>query len=126
MELNSARKYLFLFVVAILLLQVSYFGQTAQLGTVNGVVKDEHGAVVPGATISFERKVNGKRAKLKVVSESVGGYKVELSPGEYRIKVRFSGFRNFEHKMLMVEAGKTVSFDIVLIENPRRTSGITD
>ncbi|MGI8734506.1 MAG: carboxypeptidase-like regulatory domain-containing protein [Pyrinomonadaceae bacterium] len=94
-------------------------------GKVNGIVKDTHDAAVQGVSIVFESRVSGKKFKRKVESDSNGWYEIDLPVGLYRLTVKFSGFRKFQHKELMVEVGKSTRFDIVLKENPRRYTTVT-
>jgi hypothetical protein len=94
-------------------------------GKVNGIVKDIHDAAVQGVSIVFESKFGGKKFKRKVESNSNGLYEIDLPAGLYRLTVKFSGFRKFRHKELMVEVGKSTTFDIVLKENPRTYTTIT-
>ena len=65
--------------------------QTAA-GEITGLVKDEAGAAVPGATISvIDIRTNLQRV---VVSTGDGVYAVpSLAPGEYRLDIELSGFK---------------------------------
>jgi hypothetical protein len=128
MKLKSTLKYFTLFAVVALSLQGGSYGQsqTQVLGKVNGIVKDTHDAAIPSVSIFFERKVDGKKLKLKVESNDDGVYQLELPVGLYRVKVKFSGYRHFEYKELNVEVSKTINLDIVLKENPRRYTGINE
>ena len=94
-------------------------------GKVNGLVKDIHDAAVGGVSIVFEGKFGGKRFKRKVESNSNGLYEIDLPAGPYRVTVKFSGFRKFQHKELIVEMGNSTRFDIVLKENPRKYTTVT-
>ena len=94
-------------------------------GKVNGIVKDIHDAVVQGVSIVFETKIAGKKFKRKVESNRNGWYEIDLPAGLYRVTVKFSGFRKFQHKELIVEVGKSTRFDIVLKENPRTYTTVT-
>ena len=64
--------------------------QTAA-GEITGVVKDQDGAAVPGATITVtETRTNLQRV---VVSTGDGVYTVaSLAPGEYRLDLELTGF----------------------------------
>ena len=94
-------------------------------GKVNGIVKDIHDAVVQGVSIVFESKFAGKKFKRKVESNSNGLYEIDLPAGLYRVTVKFSGFRKFQDKELIVEVGKSTRLDIVLKENPRKYTTVT-
>jgi hypothetical protein len=94
-------------------------------GKVNGIVKDIHDAAVQGVFIVFESKFAGKKFKRKVESNSNGWYEIDLPAGLYRVTVKFSGFRKFQHKEMIIEAGKSTRLDIVLKENPRTYTTVT-
>jgi len=94
-------------------------------GKVNGIVKDIHDAAVQGVSIVFESKFGGKKFKRKVESNSNGLYEIDLPAGAYRVTVKFSGFRKFQHKEFIVEVGESRTFDIVLKENPRTYTTVT-
>jgi hypothetical protein len=94
-------------------------------GKVNGIVKDVHDAAIQGVSIVFESKFAGKKFKRKVESNNNGLYEIHLPAGLYRVTVKFSGFRKFQHKELIVEVGKSTTFDIVLKENPRTYTTVT-
>ena len=95
-------------------------------GKVNGIVKDAHDAAVPNALISFESRLNRKKSKLTVKANGDGLFEIELPAGIYRVTVKVSGYRNFQRKELVIEAERTFSFDIVLKENPRKVTTITE
>ena len=82
--------FLMLFVVA-LSVSGSAFAQTANTGTVTGVVRDEKGALVPGATIKL---INiSTNAERTVQTSSDGGFEItQLVPGNYRLEVEAQGF----------------------------------
>lgn len=69
----------------------SVLAQTSNTGTLTGVVKDENGAVVPGATV---RLVNiGTNAERTVTTSDEGVYEIsQLVPGAYRLEVQATGF----------------------------------
>src|SRR6516164_8331217 len=57
----------------------------------NGTVRDPSGAVVPDATISLINSKNG--LKQTTQSNSTGNYSlVHITPGEYSVSVKKSGF----------------------------------
>ena len=62
----------------------------------------------------------------KVKSNRDGLFEIELPAGTYQVIVKFSGFHEFKYKGLIVEGEKALIFDIVLKENPRKFTNITD
>ncbi len=66
--------------------------QAATSGSISGTVKDESGAVIPGAEV---RIVNlGTTAVRTVISDDSGFFTTpNLSPGRYSLEISFTGFR---------------------------------
>ena len=67
------------------------FAQTSNTGTVTGVVKDEKGGLVPGASVKL---VNlGTNAERSAVTSEDGNYEItQLVPGNYRLEITAQGF----------------------------------
>jgi phospholipid N-methyltransferase len=57
------------------------------------------GAVVPGVSIIVE----AKDFKRTVLTDGEGKYRVELSPGKYRITAEALAFRRFRQKKVVIE-----------------------
>jgi hypothetical protein len=87
-------------------------GQTAA-GAITGLVKDQAGAAVPGATITVtETRTNLQRL---VVSTSDGLYTVaSLAPGEYRLEIQLSGFKPVRREGLRLATGEKARIDFDL------------
>jgi hypothetical protein len=70
-------------------------------GEITGLVKDQAGAAVPGATITVtETRTNRQRV---VVSTGDGVYTAaSLAPGEYRIDIELAGFRSVRREGVRV------------------------
>ena len=82
----------------------------AQVGRVSGVVTDESGAVLPGATVT----ITGPGVARTAVTDSVGRFAVaDLPPGSYEVAVELSGFTRKVSK-LVVAPGETVSLETQL------------
>jgi len=68
--------------------------QTSNSGTITGVVKDEQGAVVPGATVKVTNV--GTNAERTTVTSGDGVYEIsQLVPGNYRLDVEASNFAKY-------------------------------
>jgi hypothetical protein len=89
------------------------------VGTVQGKVSDEQGAVLPGVNATL----TGPRGDQTVVTDERGEYRfVGVTPGPgYRLKVDLAGFASQERNDISVEIGKTVSVDFTL-----KVSAITE
>jgi Carboxypeptidase regulatory-like domain/TonB dependent receptor len=96
MKMTKLRRTLPTLFTVLLLLTVSVFtgtvlAQTANTGVITGTVKDQTGAVVPGATV---KAINvGTNAERTAVTSSEGNYEInQLVPGVYRLEVEAPNF----------------------------------
>ena len=82
-------------------------------GEITGVVKDQGGAAVPGATITVtETRTNRQRI---VVSTEGGVYTAAtLAPGEYRVDVGLSGFTPVRREGIRITTGEKARIDFDL------------
>ncbi|HZM91951.1 MAG TPA: TonB-dependent receptor [Vicinamibacterales bacterium] len=82
-------------------------------GEITGVVKDQAGAAVPGATITVtEIRTNRQRI---VVSTEDGVYTAaSLAPGEYRVEVELSGFTPVRREGIRITTGEKARIDFDL------------
>jgi outer membrane receptor protein involved in Fe transport len=110
--------------VMLLLLAPGVFGQTATTGTIEGLVTDSAGAVVPGATVKVSSP-NLIRAQT-ATSDSQGRYRfANLPPGKYTVTVEsVSGFAKFEQADVEVNLSKTSTLDVRM--RPQGTSATVE
>src|ERR1700754_599288 len=94
---------------AVIFLLTLFQSAYAQTGTVKGVVKDNSGNPLPGASIIVSGKKSG------TVTDPNGQYQLKLSPGQYTFTVTFIGHTSQEATVI-VEAGKTLQQDITTSE----------
>ncbi|HKF68320.1 MAG TPA: TonB-dependent receptor, partial [Vicinamibacterales bacterium] len=81
--------------------------------TITGVIKDQAGAAVPGATITVT-DVGTNRQRV-VTSSREGIYAAAgLTPGVYRVDVELAGFRPMRRTGIQLETGETAQLDIDL------------
>ena len=106
MKTSYRERWLFSAFLAMLLVtssavSVSVFAQTSNSGTVTGVVKDEKGGLVPGASVKL---VNlGTNAERTSATSSDGAYEIsQLVPGNYRLEIEASGFSKFVQEPVVV------------------------
>ena len=88
------------------------FAQTPE-GRVSGVVRDQSGAGVPGATLTVTNQATG--AVKTATSAADGSYAVSLAPGVYSVTVSLKGFGRQTHKDLKLDAGATQTTDFALV-----------
>lgn len=82
-----------------------------QRGSIEGVVKDASGAVLPGATV--EADANGRVTS--TVSDAVGVYRFpSLAPGNYRVSANLQGFVAKEVFEVRVGLGQIKKVDFAL------------
>ena len=106
-RLKSARFLNFIFgIVLFSALQVC-----AQTASIKGQVKDESGAMIPGATVTATG-VSGN--VLTAVSAADGSYSLKSVPnGSYRIEAAFTGFA-MKAPVAFVERGQDANLNLVL------------
>jgi hypothetical protein len=87
---------------------------TAQAGAaIDGTVKDEQGAVLPGATVTIRNVETG--FERSVVTESEGRYRFQaLQPGTYILKVELQGFAAQEVRDIVMTIGLELRRDFTL------------
>jgi len=107
-----ARKTLYALgaIVCLLLLSLSLFAQ-ANFGRILGIVTDQTGAVIPGATVNIIDKDRGPARTL--TTDAAGAYDAPaLIPGTYTVRVEAKGFKTLERANILLEVGKEVRADL--------------
>ena len=106
MKTRYLESWLFSAFLAMLLIASSgmstnVFGQASNTGTVTGVVKDEKGGLVPGASVKI---VNlGTNAERTSTTTSDGVYEItQLVPGNYRLEIQATGFSKYVQEPVVV------------------------
>src|SRR5213594_4230891 len=88
-------------IVLIMLGAICAFAQTSNTGTLTGVVKDEKGAVIRGASVTVTNL--GTNSSRTTVTSDDGTYEIsQLVPGAYRLEVQAQGFANFIQERVTV------------------------
>jgi hypothetical protein len=83
------------------------------VGSISGVVKDQSGAVLPGATVTATSLAD---AGTRAVSTNDQGFFIvpTLLPGQYKLVVEAKGFRNYEVQRVTVEVGQSARIEASL------------
>jgi hypothetical protein len=82
-------------------------------GTITGIVRDQAGAAVPGASVTVT-DINTNRQRV-VASSGEGVYAAAgLVPGTYRVDAELSGFKPLRRTGIRLATGETVQLDIDL------------
>lgn len=95
------------------LLSSSAFAQGAGSGSLNGFIKDEQGAVLPGVTVT----ARGSELITPVVgvTDNAGYYRLQnLPPGTVMLTAELPGFATFKREGILMRAGSTFTIDIEL------------
>jgi hypothetical protein len=98
---------------AILALAPARAGAQVTTASVEGTVKDESGAVLPGVTVALINESSGVRRD--TVTAENGRFRVPaLPPGRYDVQAELTGFTAFSQKGLDLEIGQEATIDIGL------------
>jgi Carboxypeptidase regulatory-like domain len=82
-------------------------------GTIEGVVKDTTGAVLPGAIVTVTNVDTG--AQRVVAPDAAGLYRAVLLPlGTYRVRIDMPGFKSAERTGVKLSAGETAVLNFAL------------
>jgi Carboxypeptidase regulatory-like domain/TonB-dependent Receptor Plug Domain len=104
-----ARTFVALFVA---LLLASPLAAQEIRGTIEGVVKDGTGAVLPGATVEAKSDAG---ATLNTTSDETGTFRFpSVAPGRYVVTANLQGFRAGEVKDVQVGLGQIKKLDIAM------------
>ena len=104
-------RWLRVFALVALLAGASY-GQTVG-ASVQGIISDATGAVLPGANVTV--KNSGTGATVELVSDERGRYLAPLlQPGEYEIQVALPGFQSVTRRGIRLAVGQNAVVDVKL------------
>ena len=82
-------------------------------GGITGIVKDQAGEAVPGATLTITQ-VDTNLQRILVSSDDGIYGAPSLAPGDYRIDVELSGFKPIRREGIRVSTGETLRIDFSL------------
>jgi hypothetical protein len=89
---------------------LSALAQTSSTGVITGVVKDQSGAIVPGATVKAINK--GTSIERKTTASDSGVYELnQMVPGDYRVEAEAKGFARFIADPVTVNVLSRVTLD---------------
>ncbi len=96
---------------------LSLWADGVQTGTVDGIVRDDAGAGVPGATVTL----GGDRGDMTAITDAEGGFRFLLvAPGSYRLSADLEGMGTAE-AAVQVESGGRRTLDMTLISATEET-----
>ena len=103
---SSRRLALLLLAVAVASAPALHAQSQAINGSIEGIVRDGTGAVLPGANVTVSNLDTGQQRT--VTTNADGGYRaVLLSLGTYRVKAELQGFKTIERTGITLSAGQT-------------------
>lgn len=89
---------------------LAVLGQTSNTGAITGVVKDQSGAVVAGATVRATNVATG--VSRTTTTSDAGVYELAaLTPAEYRVEVEAQGFAKYIQESVRVNVLARVTVD---------------
>ena len=113
MRTNKFRRVFTSVITALMLLAsvpLAAFAQTANTGTITGVVKDQSGAVVTGATVTATNIATGVSRTTKTSDSGI--YELPaLPPADYRIEIEAQGFAKYIQEPVTVNVLARVTVD---------------
>jgi hypothetical protein len=97
-------------ILGVLLFSLSLFSQ-GNFGRILGIVTDQSGGVISGATVTIIDKDRGVARTL--TTDSAGEYSAPtLIPGNYTVRVEAKGFQTLDRQNVVLEVGKEVRVDL--------------
>src|SRR5438876_8158634 len=87
--------------------------QSVSTAQISGTVKDQSGAVLPGAEVTAAQTATG--AKRTAVTDETGSYTLQNLPiGPYTIEASLPGFRTYVQSGIILQVGTTPTVNAVL------------
>jgi hypothetical protein len=82
-------------------------------GSIEGTVRDNSGAVLPGVTVTVTNTETG--AQRVVISNEEGSYRAQLLPlGTYQVAAELQGFKKYEQRGITLSAGQVAQINVTL------------
>src|SRR5262245_51056126 len=89
------------------------WAQAVSTSQISGTVKDQTGAVLPGAEVAAIQTDTG--AKRSVVSDETGSYILTSLPiGPYRLEVMLPGFRTYVQTGIILQVNSNPLIPVIL------------
>ncbi|HVQ55143.1 MAG TPA: carboxypeptidase-like regulatory domain-containing protein, partial [Pyrinomonadaceae bacterium] len=107
------RKFTFFLVAALVMFICQVAVQAQTTGSISGVVVDQNGAIVAGATVTVKNAETGDERK--GTSNDSGGYSFnQLAPGVYTVTVENKGFKKVVNSDVKVSVSVETKVDLAL------------
>lgn len=118
---GAVLKSLLIILGGVLILLPTHTQAQLATATINGVVRDTSGAVIPQATVTLINMQTG--VKRSVETNQTGNYVIQdIDPGTYRLEVSKSGFTTQTQKAFTLYVNQTATYDFTLsVGSPTQT-----
>jgi fibronectin type 3 domain-containing protein len=83
-------------------------------GTISGVVEDEDGNPIEGATVTIYESGTTTDPVGSTITDSNGAYSVDVAPGTYDVKIEMSGYDVQWETDVVVTVDQTTTTDLIL------------
>ncbi len=99
--------------LAVVLFSSGLWAQAVSTAQITGTVKDQSGAVLPGAEVTVTQTDTG--VSRNVVSDETGSYTLPNLPiGPYKLEVSLPGFRTYVQTGIVLQVNSNPSIHVVL------------
>jgi hypothetical protein len=110
---NLRRGSLFVSVLILFQMALSFSAQAATGGSISGAIVDPSGAAIPGASLDLIN--DGQKTSYRTVSDSQGLYSFPNLPvGHYTLAIAAGGFGSQRKLNLAVDSDSAIRVDVVL------------
>ena len=115
MKKRTSRYFLWHGVIAVVLLFLSFGLANAQefRGTITGSVKDQNGAVIPGASVTIENTATNIKSTVTTNDEGTFLFPL-LLPGNYKLSATANGFKTSVREAIKLEVDNRLTIDFQL------------
>jgi hypothetical protein len=105
---------LLLMLVSVAMLSVlTATGKAQTSGEITGLVMDQSGAAVSGATVTVTNKATGAARRAATNSEGLYAFP-SLLPGQYEVRIEHSGFKSVLRDNINLEVQQTIRLDATM------------
>src|SRR5262249_47384580 len=110
--MNRCNRISLAVVLTLLITGITLRAQELTTGSIVGVVRDDSGALIPGASITVTNKATG--AQRTTISSDTGGFSVPGLLALYDVRVELSGFKTYAIQGLELKINQVARLDVRL------------
>jgi Carboxypeptidase regulatory-like domain len=110
------RTYVLVIALSVLFCPFPVRSQQPLVGSIQGVIKDQHEAPIPYAALTATNvdSVEPGSTRQTTGADKQGIYQfVDVPPGRYSIVVRMGGYRDYTVRLVTVHPGETVKMPVI-------------